>query len=59
MNCNCNKDEILEYIRCTDNFDAVPDDYWGDGHTADKFIEILGKNSFWRVGKQKKFKLCI
>jgi len=59
MNCECDKVEILEYIRCTDNFDAVPDDYWGDGHTADKFIEILGKNSFWRVGKQKKFKLCI
>jgi len=59
MNCECDKNEILEYIKYTDNFDVEPDNYWGDSHTADKFIEVLGKNSFWRMGKQKVFNLCI
>ncbi len=55
MNCSCDKDKILEFIKYTDNFDTDIDNYWGGGNSADRFIEILNKDSFWRVGKQKKF----
>ena len=57
MNCKCDKGEILEHIKYTDNFDAVPDNYWGDGNSADKFIEMLSKDGFWGIGKQKKFNI--
>ena len=53
MNCECDKDEILEFIKYTDNFDAEPDDYWGDGNTADKFIDILSKDSFWKIANRR------
>jgi len=58
MNCKYNKEDILKCIEDTDYFDSTPDFYWGDGHSSDKFIEILSRDSFWKIGKQKKFNLC-
>ena len=58
MNCECDKGQILEYIKLTDNFfDTDLDYYWGDGHAADRFMEMLSKDGFWKIGKQKKFNL--
>jgi len=59
FNCSCDKEEILEKIGYANNVIFNPDNLFGDGHAADRFIEILSDEDFWKIGKQKKFKLCI
>ncbi len=58
MNCACNKKDILDNIKYADTTMFNPSGQ-ADGHCADRFIEMLSKNSFWKMEKQKKFKLCI
>ncbi len=59
MHCECNKDDILEKIKSANGIKFDRDYLFGDGNAADKFMEILSKDSFWEIEKQKKFKLCM
>ena len=57
LNCDCNEKDILKNIEWANRtvFDPNGD---ADGHCADRFIEVLSKDGFWGIGKQKKFNLC-
>ncbi|KKM63326.1 hypothetical protein LCGC14_1512570, partial [marine sediment metagenome] len=37
--------------------DPDPDYYFGDGHAGDRFVDIINKDSFWKIKKQKEFNI--
>ena len=57
FNCDCNEKDILKNIEYVNKTTFNPNGD-ADGHCADRFIEMLSKDNFWDIGKQKKFKIC-
>jgi len=53
INCKCDRDEILDAIGHVNETMFYFDYSFGNGCASDKFIEILRKDSFWKIKKQK------
>ncbi len=56
INCDYSKEEILKSIQIANNSKFNKVDLFGDGNSNILFIELLKKNSFWEIDKQKSFK---
>ncbi|MFK5957862.1 MAG: UDP-N-acetylglucosamine 2-epimerase [Lutibacter sp.] len=57
LNCNYSKMDILEQIKLAELVpDRVLKNNFGGGNSAQKFIKILSKRTFWEISQQKQFK---
>ncbi|MCF6182658.1 UDP-N-acetylglucosamine 2-epimerase [Lutibacter sp.] len=56
LNGNYSKKDILEQIKSVESVPSlgIKSDF-GGGNSAQKFIEILKKNTFWEISQQKQF----
>jgi UDP-N-acetylglucosamine 2-epimerase (hydrolysing) len=56
INCNYEKKSIINAIEKGIQLKLQKIDLYGDGNSDKQFIEILAKNDFWEIEKQKCFK---
>ena len=50
-----NADDILKAIKETENMEFEPSSFFGDGHSDQKFINIIEDNNIWEMEVQKRF----
>lgn len=55
INCPPIKCEILESIKKALSIKINPKYLWGDGKSADRFLDILKNSQIWKISKQKRF----
>lgn len=55
LSCAENKQEILQAIACIPSMPRIPKSEFGEGKSAEKFIEILQDPYIWNLPLQKKF----
>jgi len=57
LNCNYGKMDILKQIESFKSSEVkVKKHDFGKGNSSQKFIEILNKETFWKINQQKQFK---
>lgn len=55
INVEVDKDKILQSIVKAENMDILPTNNFGDGNSANKFIQILLDDDIWKMSIQKRF----
>lgn len=55
INCSCSKEDILKNIDIVKSYKIKENHFFGDGHSAERFVDIINRNGFLDLEKQKKF----